>query len=108
MTNSNQFGNNFKIAPKASICDGFMDVIIFRKTAKTRTIISLARQIFLGKISRLGTINMKKKKVVYFQTKELKIHNPQEAPFHIDGDPAETHKDFIIKIVPGAFKLLQM
>lgn len=108
ITNSNQFGNNFKIAPKASICDGLMDVIIFRKTAKTKTIISIARQIFSGKISRLSEKNIQKKKVLYFQTKELKIYNPQKAPFHIDGDPAETEKEFSIEILPGAFKLLQL
>ena len=108
IANSNQFGNNFKIAPKASICDGLMDVIIFRKTAKTRTVISVARQIFSGKISRLNEKYIKKKKVLYFQTKELKIHNPQKAPFHIDGDPAETKKEFSIEILPGAFRLLQL
>ena len=108
ISNSNQFGNNFKIAPKASISDGLMDVIIFRKTAKTRTVISLTRQIFSGKISRLGEKNIEKKKVLYFQTKELKIHNPQKAPFHIDGDPAETEKEFSIEVLPGAFKLLQI
>ena len=107
VSNSNQFGNNFKIAPKASISDGLMDVIIFRKTAKTRTVISVARQIFSGKISRLSEKNIDKKKVLYFQTKELKIHNPQGAPFHIDGDPADTEKEFSIKILPGAFRLLQ-
>lgn len=108
ITNSNQFGNNFKIAPKASICDGLMDVIIFRKTTKTKTIISLARQIFSGKISRLSKKKAETKKVLYFQTKELKIQNPQKAPFHIDGDPAETEIEFSIEILPGAFKLLQM
>ena len=108
ITNSNQFGNNFKIAPKASISDGLMDVIIFRKTAKTRTIISLAYQVFSGKISRLSAKNIEKKIVLYFQTKELKIHNPEKAPFHIDGDPAETEKEFSIEILPGAFKLLQL
>jgi YegS/Rv2252/BmrU family lipid kinase len=108
ISNSNQFGNNFKIAPKASISDGLMDVVIFRKTAKIKTIISLIRQIFSGKINRLSEKNIKKKKILYFQTKELKIYNQQNAPFHIDGDPAQTEKEFSIKILPEAFKLLQM
>jgi hypothetical protein len=29
------------------------------------------------------------------------------APLHIDGDPAATNKKFAIRILPGAFKLLQ-
>lgn len=108
ITNSNQFGNNFKIAPKASISDGLMDVIIFRKSAKIRTVITLARQIFNGKISRLREKNLEKKMVLYFQTPKITIRNLQAAPFHIDGDPAETKKEFIIEILPGAFKLLQL
>ncbi len=108
VTNSNQFGNNFKIAPQASISDGLMDVIIFRKAAKMRTVISIARQIFSGKISRIKEKNLEKQKVLYFQTSKINVKNPQRAPFHIDGDPAETEEDFVIEILPGAFKLLQM
>ena len=108
ITNSNQFGNNFKIAPKASISDGLMDVIIFRKDLKIKTVMALARQIFTGKISRLSEKNIKNKKVLYFQTNKINILNPQSAPFHIDGDPAETKKEFIIKMLPGAYRLLQL
>ena len=105
---SNQFGNNFKIAPKASICDGLMDVIIFRKEIKIMTLIALMRQIFTGKTSGLNEADLEKKKVLYFQTSKINILNPKEAPFHIDGDPAQTEKEFAIEILPGAFKLLMM
>ncbi len=108
ITNSNQFGNNFKIAPQASISDGLMDVIIFRKAAKIRTIISLTCQIFSGKISRIKEKSLDKQKVLYFQTTKIAIQNPEGAPFHIDGDPAETEREFFIEILPGAFQLLQM
>lgn len=108
VTNSNQFGNNFKIAPQASISDGLMDVIIFRKSAKIRTVISLGRQIFSGKISRIKGKNLEEKKVLYFQTTKITIQNLQGAPFHIDGDPAETEKEFFIEMLPGAFKLIQL
>lgn len=108
VANSNQFGNNFKIAPKASISDGLMDVVIFRKDLKIWTLMALARQVFTGKTSRLREKNLEKKKVLYFQTTKINIQNPDNAPFHIDGDPAETKKEFVIEILPGAFKLLQV
>lgn len=108
VANSNQFGNNFKIAPKASISDGLMDVVIFRKDLKIWTLMALARQVFTGKTSRLREKNLEKKKVLYFHTTKINIQNPDNAPFHIDGDPAETKKEFVIEILPGAFKLLQM
>ena len=34
IANSNQFGNNFTIAPKALLSDGLLDVVIVKKTAK--------------------------------------------------------------------------
>ncbi|MEO6683998.1 MAG: YegS/Rv2252/BmrU family lipid kinase [Ginsengibacter sp.] len=107
ISNSNQFGNNFKIAPKASICDGLLDVIIFKKSTKSLTLLSLAKQIFSGEIDRISEENLDKKRVLYFQTSELTINNPQKAPLHIDGDPAESAKEFSIKILPAAYKLLQ-
>jgi diacylglycerol kinase family enzyme len=107
ITNSNQFGNNFKIAPKASISDGLLDVVIFRKSVKVTALISLAKQVFSGKIKSVHSKNLDNKKVLYFQTKELFLTNDHKAPLHIDGDPFDTEKKFHIKILPGAYRLLQ-
>jgi hypothetical protein len=30
-----------------------------------------------------------------------------DAPLHIDGDPANTYKKFLIEVIPNAFKLIQ-
>jgi diacylglycerol kinase family enzyme len=45
--------------------------------------------------------------IIYFQTKELTIKNTDEAPLHIDGDPAETPAELKIKIIPNCFRLIQ-
>ena len=37
---------------------------------------------------------------------KITIKNPQLAPLHIDGDPAETSDVFEIEIIENAFKLL--
>ena len=37
IANSNQFGNNFKVAPKASICDGLLDIVIVKKSSKRKS-----------------------------------------------------------------------
>ncbi len=106
IANSNQFGNNFKIAPKASICDGLLDIVIVKKTSKPRAVLSFINQLFSGEIKELGSKDFHKKNIQYFQTDSIKIENPQNAPFHIDGDPTETSREFSIEILPSAYQLI--
>jgi diacylglycerol kinase (ATP) len=106
IANSNQFGNNFKIAPQASICDGLLDIVVLKKTTKPQMVISFIKQLISGKIKSFSERNFHKKNILYFQTKKLKIKNPQLAPLHIDGDPAESFKEFTIEILPAAYKLI--
>lgn len=106
VANSNQFGNNFKVAPKASISDGLLDVVVLQKTNKASAVLSFAQQIISGETGQFSEKEFDKKNIIYFQTKNLKIKNPLLAPLHIDGDPAETQKEFSIEILPSAYKLI--
>ena len=105
IANSNQFGNNFTIAPKALLADGLLDVVIVKKTAKPLLLYNLIKQILAGKLQKMeSSLNLP---VIYFQTKQLSIENNSLAPIHIDGDPAETPEKLKIKIVPKCFRLIQ-
>jgi YegS/Rv2252/BmrU family lipid kinase len=106
VANSNQFGNNFTIAPKASLQDGLLDIIVVKKMSKARMIWAILKQIRSGEVGTQEERNFHKKEVLYFQTDKLIIHNHQLAPLHIDGDPAETSKKFKIEILPKAFRLI--
>lgn len=106
IANSNQFGNNFTIAPKASLSDGLLDIVIVTRQNK----LSLLGQIFKqvrgrNPLQKGGLINHKKK-VIYFQTDKLTIINPLPAALHIDGDPADTSEGFQIEIKKKCFRLL--
>jgi diacylglycerol kinase (ATP) len=105
IANSNQFGNNFTIAPKALLSDGLLDVVIAKKTAKPLLLFNLIRQILAGKLSKIE--NSLDNPIIYFQTSELSIMNINHAPFHIDGDPAETPEKLEIKIKKKCFRLIQ-
>lgn len=107
IANSNQFGNNFKIAPKASLCDGFLDIVILKKTSKPQIVISFVKQILFGKIRNINSENFHEKNILYFQTDKIKIKNSLLAPFHIDGDPLDTDREFLVEILPSAYKLIQ-
>lgn len=106
IANSNQFGNNFKVAPKASICDGLLDIVVLQKTTKAKAVLSFVQQIISGRTIQFSERESYKKNILYFQTKKLKIENPQLAPLHIDGDPVPANKHFSIEILPAAYKLI--
>lgn len=106
IANSNQFGNNFKIAPKASICDGLLDIVVVKKTSKPKVVLALIKQIFSGEIKNPDAKDFHEKNILYFQTDKIKIENPQQAPLHIDGDPAETSREFYVEVLPSAYQLI--
>ena len=104
IANSNQFGNRILIAPKASLSDGLLDIIIVNKAGKLVLIFKLIRQILSGKIASVRNTD---KAIHYFHTKKISILNIDNAPFHIDGEPMETAPHFEVEIIERAFLLLQ-
>ncbi len=106
IANSNQFGNNFTIAPKASLNDGLIDVVIVNQMSKMRMLWNIVKQIRNGEVRPYEDKKYHRTDIGYFQTKQLTIHNPGLAPLHIDGDPADTAEIFKVEIIEKAFKLL--
>lgn len=105
IANSNQFGNNFTIAPKAMLSDGLLDIVIVKKSAKPLLLYNLVKQIFAGKLKKVeSSLNQP---IIYFQTKEILIKNNSHAPMHLDGDPAETPDELKIEIKKKCFRLIQ-
>lgn len=107
IANGNQFGNNFRIAPRASLHDGLLDIVVVNKMSKLRMLYSLIRQLRLGQVVPVAEKKFHSKDIHYFQSAKLSILNPESAPFHLDGDPCDTAKKFDIEVIPNAFRLLQ-
>ena len=106
IANSNQFGNNFTIAPRASLHDGLLDIVIVNKMSKMRMLWNVVKQIRKGEVRPYEDKKYHRTDIGYFQTKKITIQNPSMAPLHIDGDPATTAAIFEIEIIENAFKLL--
>lgn len=104
IANSNQFGNNFTIAPKAVLSDGLLDIVIVKKMAKPLLLVSVLKQVFAGQIKKIE--NSMDSPVIYFQTEELILKNPDFAPMHIDGEPRETNAELQVRILKNHFKLI--
>jgi diacylglycerol kinase (ATP) len=105
IANSNQFGNNFTIAPRAILSDGLLDVVIVKKIAKPLLLLTVMKQVLAGQLRNFE--NSLRSPVIYFQTPELRIKNTGNAPMHIDGEPCENPERLSIKIIPGFFNLIQ-
>ena len=67
---------------------------------------AILKQIQNGQVRNYKDKKYHSKNIHYFNTKKLTIKNPQLAPLHIDGEPAETAALFEIEIIENAFKLL--
>jgi diacylglycerol kinase (ATP) len=90
VANSNQFGNHFTIAPRASLDDGLLDVVIVTGQNKLSLLWQTYRQIRgINKLQHTAVIEQRRG-VIYFQATSLRIINHDKAPLHIDGDPAVT------------------
>ena len=103
IANSNQFGNQFTIAPKASLQDGLLDIVAVEKTNVFFVLMRILWHIRFGTFTGDFT---KRRGITYFQTDELTITNVDKAPLHIDGDGQPSAASFQIKVLPAAYSLL--
>lgn len=106
IANSNQFGNHFTIAPKASLNDGLLDIVIVTEQSKLSLVYNTMLQV--GGLNELtSTHNIDQNKgIIYFQTSEINIINCDLAPMHVDGDPVKTCEEIQAVIMKNCFKLL--
>jgi len=96
--NANQWGNDAMIAPKASLQDGKMDIMMMSEHALLGSA-SLALRLFAGSIDDSHFMDT-------ILAKEVTLERETIAPFHIDGDPVEMEKDIHIKIVEDGLRVL--
>ncbi len=107
IANSNQFGNNFTIAPQASLTDGLLDIVIVTNQNKLSVLLQTLKQVSGHNKLQMVSHAENKKGVIYFQTDKLSIINHSQAPLHIDGDPAETPDELEIEVNKKCFRLIQ-
>jgi len=107
VANGDQFGNHFTIAPKASLEDGLLDIVVVKKAGRLSFLLSVIRQVLGGYAVQAEPAAVDRRRVLYFRTPSLEIANPDCAPLHIDGDPAAPAREFSIRVVPKAIWLIR-
>ena len=96
--NANQWGYEALIAPKASVQDGKMDIMLMSSHAILGSA-SLALRLFTGHIDDSHFMDT-------LRAKEVTLEREKADPFHIDGDPVEMEKDIHIQIIPDGLRVL--
>lgn len=96
--NASQYGNNFYIAPKASLCDGLMDVIIMEPfTMLDAPAISF--QMMNGTLDQNS-------KIKTLKCKRLQIHRSKPGVIHYDGDPVMAEADLTVEIIEKGLNVI--
>ncbi len=96
--NASQYGNNFYIAPQASMSDGLLDVTIIETMNMLK-----APQIVMQMINKTLDNNPN---VRTFKCHSLHVHREQPGVIHYDGEPGETGTDIDIRLVPHGLRVV--
>ncbi len=95
--NGRSAGGFKRIAPDASICDGLLDICVFRK-CPVLDIMPLILQVAAGD-------HVNSPYVTYFQTRELTIDCDEPVGTDLDGEKGES-LPMHVKLIPGALRIL--
>jgi len=96
--NSDQFGYNTTIAPKAIIDDGMIDVCIVKK-------IPIIELPFLAHLLYWKQID-KSKFIETIKGKKIIIEQEKKSTVNIDGEAVKLEKDLVVKINPLSLKII--
>ena len=97
VANSSQYGNNARIAPSASVCDGILNVTILKKIPLYR--MDFLYDFFSGSVGNSPYCET-------LDASSLTITTPSPVAYHIDGDPGGYDNQFRISTLPGALRIL--
>ena len=97
IANSSQYGNNARIAPRASVCDQLLHINMLKKIPGYR--VDFVYQLFTGQLkeSRFSEV---------LEASSLHIATSKPIPYHVDGEPCGVNHEFDIKLLPAALQVL--
>lgn len=96
--NASQYGNNFQIAPQASMNDGLLDVTIM-EPFKMHKVPQIVMQMLRGTLDKNPAIHT-------YQCRCLHVRRAAAGVIHYDGEPAEAGTDIDIRLVPQGLRVV--
>jgi YegS/Rv2252/BmrU family lipid kinase len=97
VANSSQYGNNARIAPAASICDGLLHITILKKVPPYRA--DFLYSFFTGNIAQSAYCEI-------VTGKRISIKLNRAIAYHIDGEPSGLSDNFTIEVKPLSLQII--
>jgi diacylglycerol kinase (ATP) len=98
IANSAHYGNNARIAPRASMQDGLLDIVIVPPQSLVGSI-GLMWRLFRGTIDQARGITS-------LQGETIRIRREASGPAHLDGEPVLLPAELDIRVVPQSLRIL--
>ena len=92
IANCRQYGSGARIAPRAKIDDGLLDLCILRNLSMFQALLHLPK-LFTGKIDSIPQMD-------YHQITQTEILREKPGPIHMDGDPLIEAPQLKVSILP--------
>jgi YegS/Rv2252/BmrU family lipid kinase len=97
LANSPQFGNGARIAPRARVDDGLLDLVVFEEVSRLATIRAMPR-LFLGGLERVRGLSTR-------QVAHVVIESDRPMVFHVDGEPVSGGARLEGRVHPRALRV---
>jgi len=97
IANSSQYGNNARIAPAASVCDGLLHINVVKRVPLFR--LDFLYSFFSGRLAKSSFCE-------FMEAPSLKIRTTKPIDYHVDGEPCGLNDTFYIELVPAALHVL--
>ena len=98
LANSSQFGNNARVAPLASVCDGEMEVCFIKKVPLVQAL-GFTAKMFTGKIAKSSFVEM-------IKTTHFVAEFSTPVAYHIDGESHAPISKIEVRIQPRSLKMI--
>jgi diacylglycerol kinase family enzyme len=97
VANSAQFGNGARIAPRALLDDGLLDLVVVEERARWRTIRHVPR-LFNGTVEAMPGCSIR-------HIRRATIECDRPLLFHVDGEPVHGQKCAHVRVHPAALRV---
>jgi YegS/Rv2252/BmrU family lipid kinase len=99
VANSKQWGNEARIAPLASVCDGLLDVSIVTAIPHLGSLPGMLRRLFAGTLQESAQLKLLRGAVVT-------IERTDEGPAHFDGEAVMLPARLVFSVKPLSLRVL--
>jgi YegS/Rv2252/BmrU family lipid kinase len=97
VANSPQFGNGARIAPRALLDDGRLDLVVVEERGRWRTALNVPR-LFNGTVEKIPGCSIS-------PIQQATIESDLAMVFHVDGEPVEGGTRLQVRVVPAALRV---